>query len=297
MERISLRAYGKVNIGLNITGVREDGYHLLETVMQTVDIYDEILLRKIPSGIKIKTNRFFIPTDERNLAYKAAQKLIERYSIDGGVRIDIGKRIPVGGGMAGGSTDAASVIEGMDELYELNLSAAEKDEIALSLGADVPFCLRKGAYLAKGIGEDLERLNDLPDYHVVIYAPGFSVSTQWAYGEYDAETEKYHPDIKALVESINAGDEAGITKNMGNSLEPVVIKEHAEIASIIKELEELSADKAMMSGSGSTVFGLFKDKTKAMAACDKLNMKKQRKTVFLTSFVNGENNGDFKTEL
>ena len=178
MEQIHLKAFGKINIGLDVTGRRDDGYHLVRMIMQTVDLYDEVSLKKQDAGISVKTNKPFIPNDERNLAYKAARVLMDAYNIREGVRIDIGKRIPVAAGMAGGSTDAAAVLKGMNALFSLNIDEETIDAFAVKLGADVPFCLRKGTYLAEGIGEELTKLPDIPPCFCLLVNPGFGVSTK-----------------------------------------------------------------------------------------------------------------------
>jgi len=287
MERIEYKAYAKVNIGLDITGKKEDDYHLLRTVMQTVNLYDEIIVSRRPKGIMLRTDRPFLPNDERNLAFKAARFVSQKYKQVKGVDIEIKKHIPVGGGMAGGSTDAAAVIQALDRLFSLHMQQEEKDEIALGIGADVPFCLRKGIYYAEGVGEKLNKLKALPDMAVIICAPQFSVSTPWAYQAYDEEKEIEHPDMDALLSAIEAGDSAGIFRHMGNVLEPVVMKEHGQIADLIQLLKNSGADKALMSGSGSTVFGLFSDRKAAQTACDTVRKEANGAEVFLTDFVKG----------
>ena len=178
MDQIHLKAFGKINIGLDVTGIREDGYHLVKMIMQTVPLHDEVAVRKTDSEIRVKTNRPFLPNDERNLAFKAAKLVKETYGIAEGVRIDIGKHIPVAAGMAGGSTDAAAVLKAMNTLFDLKLDAEAMDKLAVKLGADVPFCLREGTYLAEGIGEELTKLPDMPPCFCLLVNPGFGVSTK-----------------------------------------------------------------------------------------------------------------------
>lgn len=288
MEQIGLRAYGKINIGLDITGKREDGYHLLKMILQTVNIYDDVLARKTREGIVVKTTLPFIPNDERNLAYKAADLIIKEFNIKGGVRIDIKKTIPVGGGLAGGSADAAAIIQAMDALYGLGMSTEKMDEIALKLGSDVPFCLRKGTYFAEGIGEQLTELSPMPDMTVLICTPNFPVSTKWAYDAYDGMFSQNHPDINSLVCAIENGDSDKIFGYMGNVLEKVVGREYPEILHLKNDMERFGAVKAMMSGSGSSVFGLFDNEAVARAAYNRLNIRESKRTLFLTNFIKGE---------
>ena len=260
MDQIRLKAHGKINIGLDVTGKRPDGYHLVRMILQTVDLHDDIVVRRQKEGIVIKTNRPFIPCDERNLAYKAAKALMDAYDLPGGIRIDIGKRIPVAAGMAGGSTDAAAVLKAMNAIYELQMSQEEMDKIAVKLGADVPFCLRRGTYLAEGIGEELTKLPDMPRCYCLLVNPGFGVSTKQAYEKIDAIPELIHPDIDSVINRLGRKDLEGIASFMGNVLEQAVIPDYPEIQRIKDRLKESGAIGAMMSGSGPTVFGLFDQK-------------------------------------
>ena len=258
MNQIHLKAYGKINIGLDVTGRREDGYHLVRMIMQTVNLYDEVSVKKQETGITVQTNRPFIPNDERNLAFKAAKAVMERYSLSEGVRIDIGKSIPVAAGMAGGSADAAAVLKGMKELFALEISEEEMDEIALKLGADVPFCLRKGTYLAEGIGEELTRLPDMPSCYCLIVNPGFGVSTKDVYKKIDAIKDPKHPEIDRIIEGLGRKSIENVALSMGNILELAVIPDHPQIQEIKEIMLKNGALGAMMSGSGPTVFGLFR---------------------------------------
>ena len=285
MEKTNLKAYAKINIILDITGKRDDGYHLLNTVMQTVDLYDEITLSKRPKGVMVNIDKPFLPDDERNLAFKAAKLVKEQCNLKEGVLIEIKKKIPVGGGMAGGSTDAACVIAGMNRLFDLNMSMKEQEQLALRIGADVPFCLHKGTYQAQGIGEVLTKLTPMPDFSVVICAPPFSVSTAQAYQAYDAAPEKKHPDVAGFLEAAAERSAAKICSAMGNSLEPVVEAYHPQIKTIRKLFDSSGAIRSMMSGSGSVVFGLFEDRRKAEAACEHLKTQIEGADIFLTKFI------------
>lgn len=262
MEEIRLKAYGKINIGLDVTGVREDGYHLVKMIMQTVDLCDEVCVSRRTAGITISTDKPFVPADERNIAFKAAEKIAKAFNISSGVHIDIRKNIPVAAGMAGGSADAAAVIKAMDELFGLGMSPEKMDEIATELGADVPFCLRKGTYLAEGIGEKLKKLSDMPHCYALIINPGFGVSTPWAYKQIDAIDSIEHPNIDAMIDAINRKDAAGVAASMGNVLEQAVIPEYKIIGDIKNAMHRAGAMGALMSGSGPTVFGLFDNRMK-----------------------------------
>ncbi len=282
MEQACTKAYAKVNIGLDVTGRRDDGYHLVKMILQTVDIYDEICVRKQEEGITVQTNKPFLPTDERNLAYKAAKVLMEKYNISGGVRIDIGKNIPVAAGMAGGSTDAAAVLKLMNDLFELNLSQEELDCIAVKLGADVPFCLRKGTYLAEGIGEELTKLPDMPRCYLAIINPHFGISTKWSYEQLDKATDVKHPDIDGIIRGIGTHDLERIAVAMGNVLEKAALEKYPLLQEIKDKLKSAGALGTLMSGSGPTVFGIFADEE----GCNKgLELFK------------GEDYGRFKSQL
>jgi len=275
MQEVRIQAYGKVNLGLDITGRRPDGYHLVRMVMQTVRVFDDVTVSVLPDPedageIHLSCDHPEIPSDSRNLAYQAALKVMDAREIPAGVRIDIKKRIPAQAGMAGGSADAAAVIRGMDACFSLSMSREEQDRIALSLGADVPFCLRRGTYLAEGIGEKLARLPDLPSCYMVIIKPDFGVSTPWAYQRFDEleipKDGKEHPDIDRLIEALRSGSIRSVADSMGNILESVVIEEYPEIQHIKDSLVTYGAVKALMSGSGPTVFGIFNDEVKAQDA-------------------------------
>lgn len=273
MNKVELKAYGKVNLGLDVTGRRDDGYHLVKMIMQTVDVYDEITVSSEEGQgekqIIITCDNPEVPSDERNLAYKAASVICDRYQLSERIVIDIRKHIPAAAGMAGGSTDGAAVIRAMDILFSLHMSEAEMDEIALKLGADVPFCLRKGTYLSEGIGEKLTRIRDLTHCWMVIIKPDFGVSTVWAYKALDehikvhGDGQNLHPDIDRLIEAIEGENIKDIAGNMGNILETVTVKEHPELHEIKKKLTDAGALAALMSGSGPTVFGIFEDEYQA----------------------------------
>ena len=274
MEEVFRKAYGKVNLGLDVVGRRPDGYHLVRMVMQTVDVCDDIVVRKghAGSGLSLSCDHPEVPADERNLAWKAAMLVCRKYGIEPSFSITITKRIPAAAGMAGGSTDGAAVILALNELLELHMTMEEMDEIALQLGADVPFCLRRGTYLAEGIGEKLTKLPDLAPCSMVIVKPPFGVSTPWAYKALDEylgsapESGAAHPDIDLLMKALDRKDVSDTAAQMGNILESVVTREYPEILEIKKRLTDKGAVKALMSGSGPTVFGIFTDDKAAQEA-------------------------------
>lgn len=293
MKEVKLKAYGKVNLGLDVTGQRPDGYHLVKMVMQTVNIFDEITVtadsqgKKTDPGIIITCDKASVPTDERNLAYKAADIICRKYDITQPLHIDIVKNIPMEAGMAGGSADAAAVIKGMNDLFGLNMTPAEMDDTALKLGADVPFCLRQGTYLAEGIGEKLTRLPDIMHCFMVLIKPQISVSTPWAYKALDQlisdpDCKVVHPDLDELIKSLETGDLQRMTNSMGNILEEPVIRKYPEIGEIKKKLVDNGALAALMSGSGSVVFGIFTDPQTAEIA---------------STYFGGEKYGKFKVEF
>ncbi|MCF0230247.1 MAG: 4-(cytidine 5'-diphospho)-2-C-methyl-D-erythritol kinase [Parasporobacterium sp.] len=276
MKTKEIRAYGKVNLGLDITGIRPDGYHLVKMIMQTVDVYDEITVtadgmteKKDAYSISITCSDPEVPTDERNLAYKAAKLIMDRYELSGKVEISIVKHIPAAAGMAGGSADGAAVITAMDELYELHMDQAEKDSIALKLGADVPFCLRRGTYLSEGIGEILTCVAPIPHCYMVIIKPDFGISALWAYRAYDEylkehkDTPDIHPDIDGLISALEKGSIKDMAACMGNVLEPAALAEYPQIARVRNIMTGMGAEAALMSGSGPVVFGIFTDENRA----------------------------------
>ena len=268
MKEIRLKARAKINLTLDVTGKRENGYHLLETIMQTVQLYDGIYMKKLDKPeIKLKTNLPWLPVDERNLAWKAANLMRETYGIEGGVFIEIDKRIPVAAGLAGGSTDCAAVLVGMNRLYDLHLSETELEELAGRLGSDSPYCVRRGTVLCEGVGEIMTNVeHPCPECYVVLAKLPVSVSTVSVYKGLKWDQVEEHPDTQAMLDAMAAGDVAKMGRLLCNVLETVTIEMHPKIAEIKTRLMELGAEGALMSGSGPTVFALFKDREKARKA-------------------------------
>ncbi len=260
MKEITVKALGKINIGLDVTGIREDGYHLVRMIMQTVDLYDTVEIKETAdSSVTMTCNKEDVPLDESNLCVKAARLMMERYHLTGGYHINLTKRIPVAAGMAGGSSDAAAVIRGINALEGLKISDEELMELSLPIGADVPYCIVGGTMLAEGIGEELTELTDLSGIHVLIAKPPIAVSTKEVYQALDSTDGIIHPNIDALMAAVEKKDVDSICENMGNVLEDVTIPLHSEVARLKMLMEEGGALKSMMSGSGPTVFGIFDD--------------------------------------
>ena len=248
------KAYAKVNITLDVVGKREDGYHLLKMIMQNIDIYDVITIEKIKSGIEITCNKPYVPTDERNLAYKAAKLFKETFNITAGVLIDIKKNIPVAAGLAGGSTDCAAVLRMMNKLFQVNADNEKLMELGVKLGADVPYCIDGGTALCEGIGEVLTSLKPFKNHIIVLVKPPFGVSTKEVYRNFDLGRVRNHPETDKVITYMNEDNLYEVAKNMKNLLENVTLKKHKVISSIKSEMESLGAIKAMMSGSGPNSF-------------------------------------------
>lgn len=278
-----LRALAKINLGLDILRKREDGYHEVRMIMQTIQMYDVLKMKKVKKpGISLSVNYPYIPSDERNLVYKAAKLLIDEFQVKEGVDICLEKFIPVAAGMAGGSSDAAAAMVGINRLFKLGLSERELMDRAVNIGADVPYCIMRGTALAEGIGEKLTRIAQIPDCFVLIGKPGISVSTKMAYESLQLDKISSHPDIDGMIRDIENGDLLTMTEKMGNVFEPGIIEKYPVIGEIKDLMEDNGALKAMMSGSGPTVFGIFDDREKMEAAAAVLRESGLAKTVFAT---------------
>lgn len=287
MNEISLKALAKINLGLDVVRRREDGYHEVRMIMQTIHLYDRLEIKKTGSGdITMETNLSFLPTNENNLVYKAAKLLKDEFEIKEGVHVNLKKHIPVAAGMAGGSTDAAAVLYGMNRIFKLGLSKKELMERGVKIGADVPYCLMRGTALAEGIGEDLSALPPMVKCPVLIAKPSVNVSTKFVYENLKLDDTMVHPDIDALVADIKAQDLKKIAADMGNVLETVTIPNYPVIADIKQYMLEHGAVNAMMSGSGPTVFGLFEKEETAQEAFAAMKQSGLAKQVYLTSIYN-----------
>lgn len=281
---MKIKAYAKINISLDIVGKREsDGYHLLRMIMQNIDLYDEISVVKQAEGITLTCNKSYVPTDSRNLAYKAAMLFKERYDINEGVHIDIIKNIPVSAGLAGGSTDGAAVLKIMNKIFDINASDEELMEIGLQLGADIPYCIKGGTALCEGIGEELTSLKPFKDKIVVLVKPGFGVSTKEVYKAFNLEKVRIHPKTEELIEAMQRDDLYYVANNMKNLLENVTLRKHNVLIKIKEDMNRYGAVGSMMSGSGPSVFAFFDDMLKAQKCYEK--MKEIYKDVFLTRTI------------
>lgn len=282
------KAYAKINLGLDVLGVLPNGYHEVKMIMQTVGICDTLTFEKIPAGIEITTDNGELPCNEDNLIYKAAKALMEKKDVKEGVRIHLEKQIPIAAGMAGGSSDAAATLKGVNALYELGLSEEELREVGVKIGADVPYCILGGTALAEGIGEKLTKLSPAPNCFLCVAKPEVGVSTKYVYEHLDAKPIQQHPDIDGMLDAIAKDDLQGVTSRLGNVLEPVT----KEVHPIVGELEEImlanGALGSIMSGSGPTVFGMFDEEKKAEAAFNEIQEKRKANQCFLTKFVSAK---------
>ena len=278
-----LRAMAKINLGLDVVRKREDGYHDVRMVMQTIKIYDllEITIKK-QQGIHLTTNLHYVPTDEKNLVYRAVKMLMDEFQVDGGVRIHLNKFIPVAAGLAGGSSDAAAALVGINRIFHLGLTQGQLMERGIQIGADVPYCIMRGTALAEGIGERLTPLPQLPSCFILIGKPPVSVSTKTAYENLNLDGISNHPDIDGMVRAIYEEDLSGVIERMENVFEPGIVRQYPVIGQIRKLMEDNGAERAMMSGSGPTVFGVFRDRKKLNQAYHQLAKSQLVKNIFAT---------------
>ena len=288
-DRIQLKALAKINLGLDVLRRREDGYHEVKMIMQTISLHDDLEIRRIKTPeIQVKTNLYYLPTNENNLVYKAAKLLMDEFGIKEGVAIQLKKRIPVAAGMAGGSTDGAAVLWGMNQMYGLGLSRQELMERGVKLGADVPYCVQRGTALAEGIGERLSVLPSMPKCTILIAKPGISVSTKFVYENLHANDLKpeQHPDVDRMIETMKEKNLDLLCERMGNVLETVTIPAYPVIQEIKEHMMACGAAGAMMSGSGPTVFGIFHSPVQAKAAMKDLKVNGLAKQLYLTTPYN-----------
>ena len=287
MKDISVKALAKINLGLDVVRRREDGYLEVRMIMQTIHLFDRLEISKNTSGqITMETNLAFLPTNENNLVYKAAKLLTDEFGIKDGVHVWLHKHIPVAAGMAGGSTDAAAVLYGMNRIFDLGLSKEELMERGVKIGADVPYCVMRGTALAEGIGEKLTKLPPMVKCPVLIAKPQINVSTKFVYENLKLDADTEHPDIDRLVADIREKNLTKIAADMGNVLETVTIPAYPVIADIKENMLQNGAVNAMMSGSGPTVFGLFEKEADAVQAYEAMKRSGLAKQIYLTSIYN-----------
>lgn len=274
-----IQAFAKINWSLDITGVREDGYHLMDMLMQPVSLADEINLE--PSAAVTITTGGFPPSraDETNLAWRAASVLKKETGYPGGVSIHVHKRIPIGAGMGGGSSDAAGVLFGLNRLWKTGLSLPELEKIGLALGADVPFALRGGLARTRGIGEIMESYENKYNYWLVVIQPCAGLSTSKVFSLWKEEEPAQRPDTDSALAALVSGDLPGLCRSIGNVLQPVSCRLRPEIEGACAALLNEGASAARMTGSGSAVFGVFRNASAAEKACRALSPGK--KSVFL----------------
>ena len=288
MKSIELKSRAKINLSIDVLGKREDGYHLVEMIMQTIDLYDIVKITENEiDEININSNSLDIPLNKNNIVYKAAKVLKDKFNIKSGLDIFIEKNIPVAAGMAGGSCNAAAVLVGLNKLWNLNLSEKELQEIGLTLGADVPFCISGNAALAQGIGEDLTYIKGLPrDTSILVCKPNLFVSTKDVYEGLDLDNIKDRPDNELLIKCLEKGNIKLLSENMVNVLETVTSKMYNEISDIEKIMLDNNALGSMMSGSGPTVFGLFEKEEDALKGKGEL-LKKYNQVYVVRSSEKG----------
>ena len=289
MDKIQLKALAKINLGLDVLRRREDGYHEVKMIMQTIGLHDDLEIRKTKTpGIQVKTNLYYLPTNENNLVYKAAKLLMDEFQIQDGESIQLKKRIPVAAGMAGGSSDGAAVLWGINQMYGLGLSMQALMERGVRLGADVPYCIQRGTALAEGIGEKLSVLPPMPKCTILIAKPGISVSTKFVYENLHANDLKpeQHPDVDSMIEAMRQKDLGLLCSRMGNVLETVTIPAYPVINEIKRTMMDNGAIGSMMSGSGPTVFGIFDSPAAAKQAMKAVRAAKLAKQICLTTPYN-----------
>lgn len=282
MREIKLKARAKINLGLDVVRKREDGYHEVRMIMQMINLYDKITMRRITeSEIRVTTNLPYLPVNEDNLVYRAAKLLMDEFQVTEGVEIELQKYIPVAAGMAGGSSDAAAVMVGINRIFHLGLTKKQLMERGVKIGADVPFCIMRGTALAEGIGEVLTPLPAMPHCSLVIAKPKIHVSTKFVYGNLKANELKEHPDIDGQVQALREGSLEQLVTKMGNVLETVTVPAYPVIDEIKKTMLKNDAIGAMMSGSGPTVFGVFEREERAQEVCRLLKKEGAAKQVYL----------------
>jgi 4-diphosphocytidyl-2-C-methyl-D-erythritol kinase len=285
MKKVEIDSYSKINLTLNILAKRQDGYHNIETIMQSINLNDRVFIKEEKEGIKIKCNHPQVPIDDQSLAYRSAKKILSRCRITKGVKIEIDKKIPLASGMAGGSANSASILVGINKLFTLNLSNEDLRGMGEELGMDVPFCIQNGTALAYHRGEKVTPLSPVnPPLWIIIINPGFEIPTKWAYNNFDLSLiEREKNNTKAMLEALKEGGARGIAKNLFNSFEELIIRKYPEIGKIKDRLIEEGTLGALMSGSGSTVFGIAQNKEQALKIYKKL--KSEYKSIWIVHTV------------
>lgn len=289
MKKMIKKAYAKVNLVLDVLRRRPDGYHDVKMIMQNLDIYDELIFTvdesKQERSITISTNKEGIPTDSRNLIYKAIELMFDEFNIEATIHVHLEKNIPVEAGMAGGSTDCAATLKAVNELFDLHLDVQKLMELGVKLGADVPYCILGKTALSEGIGEVLTPVNPLPPCYVLVVKPPIGVSTKMVYTNLRANELSRHPDVDGMVVALEKGDLEKVTSYMENVLETVTVKLYPEIEEIKTIMKEQGALNSLMSGSGPTVFGIYRDEDVAKKAASYIKELGLSKEIFVTTPV------------
>ncbi len=288
MDQITRKAYAKINLGLDVIRRRPDGYHEVKMIMQTVGICDILTFRKSgrqDGAVTLFLDKKELPCGKENLVYRAAELLTRTHGLRDGVEITLEKRIPIAAGMAGGSTDAAAVFHGMNELFGLSMSLQEMKDLGVGIGADVPYCIQGGTALSEGIGEILTALPSPPAAYLLIAKPDISVSTKFVYENLHADRLQSHPDIDGMVQALERGSLEGIVSRMENVLETVTVREYPVIHMLKDIMRREGALNALMSGSGPTVFGVYKTREAAEASRPAVEKSGMAKEIFVTEFV------------
>lgn len=277
---VKVFAPAKINLALDVVGKKDNGYHLLEMIMQTIDLYDRVSVKKA-AATSLFCTKAEVPQDDSNICIKAWQLMQKKYSLGGGVRIEIDKNIPVAAGMAGGSTNGAAVILAVNKEFELGLSIEEMKTIGAALGADVPYCIQRGTALAEGIGDRLTALPHCPEIYVLAVNAGFPVSTVAVYKNLQWQQVEEHPDVPAMIEAIKMQDAQGVINNLGNVLETSAFQLFPQLAATKARIGSLGL-APIMSGSGGTMLGLTADAELAEYALNQVKTDYPFAGVFVT---------------
>ena len=284
-DKLTRKAYAKINLGLDVVGRLENGYHQVRMIMQTVGMYDRLTFAAGESGIRIVTDSGELPTGPDNLIYRAAVLLLETCGVEAGVDIRLEKHIPIAAGMAGGSSDAAATLQGLNDLFALGLTQERLRQLGVRIGADVPYCIMGGTALAEGIGEVLTPLPPAPRCTVLVAKPDLQVSTKYVYEHLDAGESWQHPDIDGMRSAIESGSLPGVVSRLGNVLETVTAGAYSVIGQIKREMLTRGAMGSLMSGSGPTVFGIYGSREQAQDARSRLEETGLARELFVTEFV------------
>ena len=284
------KSRAKINLSLDVKGKLENGYHEVDMIMQKIDLYDEIYMKIIPKGIKIESNCIYLPTNSRNIAYKAAELMIDKFKLKSGVYIYIEKNIPIAAGLAGGSTNAATVMRGINEMFKIGLSQSDMMSLGVALGADVAFCFLSGAARARGIGDRLTSVKGLNDVWIVVTKPNLSVSTKEIYKNLIPADYKVHPDIDGMIKALEDENIYMISEKLGNVLENATFRLYPVVEKNKKLMKSFGAKGVLMSGSGPSVFGLFSKLSQAKAAYKNFS-RINNQTFLIKSYDKVDENG------